>query len=256
MQYDLTFTDTQEIMDYINSKTFENPESKRINEKKFCPFTWEEAVNFFVNGWPTSKKIKIQAENLEKSFEIPHGYKYNTTGEILDVGTFLTGKPECWLEPEMVDNRKLYKIVINSSYSCNVHQQNIINRGIAIVSLIDLLQDEGHIVELEIVETVKNIMDKNEFSIRFILGTSPLDIDKLSFMIANPAFLRRIIFAICETYFNTRTCYSYGSPTDAKIDEPNVIYFPCLYGSDYKFETIESAKNEVERILLTIKKEV
>lgn len=253
--YDLTFSSMQEITEYINSKTFDNPESKIQREKSFCPFTWEQAIGFMSNGWPVSQKIRIEAENLEKSLEAPHGYKYETTGDILDVGTFLTGKPECWLEPDMVDNRKVYKIIVNSSYSAKINQKDIINRGIAIISLVDLLQEEGHIVELEVVETVRNIMDKPEFKIRFEVGTSPLDIDKLFFMIANPAFLRRIIFAICEVYFNSRNCYNYGSPIDITIDEQNTIYFPCLSSDNYKFETLESAKREVERIINKIKGE-
>lgn len=252
MVYDLTFTSVEEILDYINSKNFTKPTSRKTYTNGFCNFSWKEAISFMKNGWSTSKKIRIEAENLEKSLEAPHGYKYETTGEILDVGTFLTGKPECWLEPDMVDNRKVYKIVVNSGYHANVNKNIIENRGIAIVSLIDLLQEDGHIVELEIVKVTNNILNKKELKIKFEIGTSPLDIDKLSFMVANPAFLRRIIFAIEEVYLNAQNCDSYGQSGDIvmdKLNEPNTIYFPCLNGYERRFETIENAKLEVERII-------
>lgn len=254
--YDLIFTSTQEILEYINSKTFNNQSSKRQVEAYFCSYTWNETLNFMTNGWPISKKIRIEAENIEKSLEAPHGYKYETTGEILDVGTFLTGKPECWLEPDMVDNRKVYKIIVNCGYTARVPDYCVVNSGTAIVSLVDLLQEEGNIVELEIVNAVNNIMDKKLFTLKFEIGTSPLDIDKLSFMIANPGFLRRITFAIKEVFFNVADCNGYGDSTDIVINkqkEPNTIYFPSLTNTYDRFRTLESSKLEVERILNQIK---
>lgn len=168
--------------------------------------TWDETIAFARHGWHTgTQQLTEQLAQVEQRVAMePGSYRYDVHGLFFDVGTVLTGEPECWLEQEETPKRRIFRLRLNPSSGSYTEAHKIVNRGAAMVALADLLQsDPNNIVELEIcrINQTKDFGKKGEkYRHEYILhmGTSPIDLDTLAFAIAHPAYNRRLMLAVME----------------------------------------------------------
>lgn len=216
----------------------------------------EEADNLLVHGWELGRtELTAKVDNLSRSVEEMVGYRRDVTGIFFDVGSVVSGEPECWFEPELEEKRNSIKVVLNGITSSGISTTAIQNRGAAIVCLLDTLQRAGWAIELEVCcksyrpfGSAKR--NKDHILSRVPIGCSPLDLDSLAFTLAHPSFPRRFMYSVHDVWSGT-CCHRagcHGSPTDLTPEEigENVMYFGSVGWDQYgngldQFGTMEKA---------------
>ena len=81
---------------------------------------------------------------------------WDVTGEQVDSGTFLTGEPECFMifNKTVGEGLGIVNILCNAAASCGIPTELIENRGAALLSLIDVLEDLGFRVRVTLGQAV------------------------------------------------------------------------------------------------------
>ncbi len=156
--------------------------------------------------------------------------------------------------------RPIVDIVINASYSSIVSANTIMNYGAAIAIVIDELEDQGFSVGLHVgAANAHSGKDGNTYGTLVEVKRSGerMDIDRLIFFTANPAFLRRFVFAYWETKYDGSTGgfqYGYGRIAEMEIKNypDDSVYFGMQDGElNRSCNTVESAKAFIKKRIKT-----
>lgn len=123
----------------------------------------------------------------------------DVSGEILDVGAFLSGEPECFIRPMPKPEKPVVRIAVDMCMDCKQIAKCINLRGTAIVALIDELQNMGHIVEVTTFCRSRFKETLVRLDVRCAIPCNPVDIDAMSTMCSS-AYLRRFDLAISEIH--------------------------------------------------------
>jgi hypothetical protein len=124
----------------------------------------------------------------------------------------------------------IVRIAVNMSANCHVDAQDIVNRGVAIVSLIDRIQLSGRRVELIAIKHGKDFMSSDKFvwSVTVKRPEEPIDMDRVGLCFATPIMLRRFFFRVLE-FMTPSVVDSYGVSThfadecrDCDLAIPNI----------------------------------
>jgi hypothetical protein len=246
---EMSFDSVSEILDYI-SDTPESNYSRGYNKPSFCPFTWEESIRLFREGWPDGvKDITFQADRINDQIDEASGYgiEQDVTGDYIDVGSYLEGVPECFGKMVTAEGPKdEVEIIVSATVSARVDKSTVFNRGAAIASLIDQLR-RTHFVKLSFVVKVTGIMGSDITTYFHVNMQNEYSRDLIAFMAANAAYLRRIWFSVAEKVLERDECGGYGHVSDI-TPPPGVIYFEGLTTNE-GWETIDEATQRVQAIL-------
>lgn len=201
-----------------------------------------QAIKLLENGWPEgSKKVtelsaELGVENLvEQTCTI---LEPDFSGSILDVGEYINGNPEHFLEyTESEVPKPVIKICVPLSISACENAQSLVNRGVAMLALIDAIELTGASTEVWV---NSYISAKDQYrilsEIKIKASEEPFDVDKLAFIIAHPAFYRRIYFSFVENMNNRIVSdivngRGYGRPETYKSEDYDILpdYSPELF---------------------------
>lgn len=252
---EVVFTNPQELLNYIK----DTPETNNSHREMagFCNYSFADALKMLKSGWPEGiKEVDIKAHEILTLTQADQSiYQYAVTGDFLDIGAYLSGQPECFLyESKESIKKEVVKITCNISASCEISQDTIKNKGAAMLALIDKLY-QTHFVELDLIIKSHDCMGYDitfKYQVNLKEG---YDKDMIAFIICNPAYLRRIYFAICEKITGKNNCRGYGAPRD--IEGMEGIYIPALKSGQQwnDYATLEQSANTVSRLLQICKKE-
>jgi hypothetical protein len=108
----------------------------------------------------------------------------------------------------------IVRIAVNMSANCHVDAQDIVNRGVAIVSLIDRIQLSGRRVELIAIKHGNDFRSNDKFvwSVTVKRPEEPIDMDRVGLCFATPIMLRRFFFRVLE-FMTPSVVDSYGVST-------------------------------------------
>lgn len=182
-----------------------------------------ESMELAGKGWESgTAAILDMVKQIEtKDDLIQRGYDWDVTGDFFDVGEVIQGTPECWLTPAFEPAPRVISICVNVSQSASVKGKQIINRGAALLALIDRLQDTQEIiVDLTIYYGIGYINingwenGQGTLNIMFPVGTSPLPMQEVGFMLAHPSMIRRGCFSAAERVSGYNMPSGYGSVID------------------------------------------
>ena len=162
--------------------------------------SYQGALDLLNKGWPEglAKMVTARAKAAPLAVMIP-SYAYDVAGAYPNVALACAGEPmNMWAPTEEERKTKpIVKVGINISASGSYDAQDFINYGAAILSYIDALESASNIrCEVWIMNYVK-CNDGISTYLLEVKAKSPeehLDLDRLAFMIANPAMLRRFVF--------------------------------------------------------------
>lgn len=175
--------------------------------------TWEEAYHLATHGWPEGRRLveKLSAEIVERivGAGLVQVTQYDVEGDDLDIGRYLLGEPEVWGYLEDTDTRvesfakpKVIHLVLNLSASAAINKSTLIARGAAAAALVDILEMHNVRCEVTLTESVTpstgSRRGHSEFHIPVKKPGDSLQMDQLAFLMAHPASLRRIVFAVNE----------------------------------------------------------
>ena len=188
-----------ETSDYDFCKTHSLDEAK-----KFCKYGYHEDFDKIV-------KLKNQLEKYIKMSKIKTKQFNYYVGYAPDVKAYLEGNPLSMLNREM-PKRKHIDIYYNSAILGSVSTEQIFNRGAITLSLVEILENMGFSVGLNIF-TMSQCNGQIHYA-KFKLKSSGerLNIQKLFFPLCNPSFLRRLVFRLREEtpYINYAWSDGYG----------------------------------------------
>jgi len=225
--------------------------SQEVGDRFSGVHTFEDSVEMAKSGWESGTANMLQfVKEIEASDELTQrGYDFDVTGDFFDVGEVVQGTPECWLTPAFEPAPRVISLCINNTHSSSVTSQQIQNRGAALMALIDRLQDTpGIIVDLTVHltiggATIKGIRGAGTINIMFPIGTSPLPMQEVGFIVAHPAMFRRGCIAAIERVGNYKPAHGYGNVRNLAMELQDTY---SLYISNDPYENGMSSCDTVD----------
>lgn len=153
---------------------------------------------------------------------------YDVEGVDFDVARVLENDPDSWMrfETETIEappGRRIIRIVFNFAASANISERVIRRRGAAAVAAMQLMELAGHGTEVWAAHAVTGVSELglHETYIRVKSVDQPFDLPRLSFALAHPSMLRRILFSVEERLdLGVRRYFSFGNDCGAMYGYP------------------------------------
>jgi len=188
--------------------------------------TFDEAVNLARRGWPEgAARLNAKLEVLTAHLPVHRKrkeFQMSVVGPgVLDMQRYLSGHPEPWIAYREVDeldvagSGDIVPIVFNLSASCGVGTEEMFKKGSVICTLIDLLERVGKRVELMLVFGSQASYAGNRIVIKVMVkrAQDPMDLDRITFALANSACFRRLGFSLLEQA-SPELCQKVGVPNN------------------------------------------
>jgi len=246
--FNIEFDSLSRFVDWVESSTptpgasHSSVETGKFREKFTESKSMEHAIEIARAGWPEgAEQLKNAATNL-KIDRAEQGTKniraFDVAGAFPDVPSYVAGAVDHMVTIEQDIEEKIIKIAVNVGGAANVPAKQWINRGAALINLIDDIESNGVSVELY---AVKKLSKKNQnlnISINLKQANEPLDYGYMSFALCHPAMARRFSFKVIECLPNPAPiniwCKGYGLPIDLSIEqrEPYTLYLHKLTKSN------------------------
>jgi hypothetical protein len=253
----------------------------------------EKSVEMIRRGWPEGTKSvrklseAISAPILRQARKVVHHDV--CPGHWIDEDRYLRGEPEVWGEivdsDELVDQvgGKFVHFVVNAGMSCAqcnslncttepVRIDTLRRRGAAICAAIDVLEAMGfrtRVTYLVLIETPNRGTNSTMMALRFPVKEyhDYLDMDALTFRLAHPAMMRRLVFAYFEHMDlatkraflfrgNSGTVGTYGLirnnfPKELGLEDDGdaIVYIPSVTGNPGNFQSDANAERFCKDIL-------
>lgn len=176
--------------------------------KEFCKYGYHE--NF-------DKLIELKIA-LEKYIKISNNknrqYNYYV-GYVPDVKAYLEGSPLSMLNKQN-PKRKHIDIYYNSAILSNVSTDKIFNRGAITLCIIEILENMGFSVGLNIFTMSEKYNQIHYAKFNLKRAGERVNVQKLYFPLCNPSFLRRLVFRLREQTPNITSAWTdgYGKTCD------------------------------------------
>lgn len=218
--------------------------------------TFDEAMRIARQGWPEGRARMakgLEAARLILSHDAMPQASMDVAGAYPIVPVAVAGDPAHMVSFEPTEKRtnQIIRLLVPRGASWRTPATCIENYGIALLSIVDSLEQAGHSVEITISKAGYKAGFKDDllFDMRITAKQAgePLDLDRLAFVLAHPAFLRRLVFAIMEQHTEHRLPYvmkNYGvtEPLPPELIEPGVNYLPTIDPENLApWQTLEGA---------------
>jgi hypothetical protein len=138
------------------------------------------------------------------------------------------------------------RIAVNMSASAGVDAEHIINRGAAIVTLIDRIQLSGRRVELIAIKHGYSRNDKFVWSVTVKRPEEPVNMDRIGLAFATPIMLRRYFFRVME-FTVPHHVHGYGNSTHL-ADECNKFHLTIPLINSHDYATPDRANRTVQQL--------
>ena len=210
--------------DYVAATQAENPRDPELKHRKADDWTlyttFAQASKMITSGYREgADRIRAVAERVQQAIpesllqQVKPQQIWDVTGEQLDVGRFLDGEPECFMDEfipergERLDGNGIIRITANLTASCGVNAKELERRGVYAVALADVLESLGYRVEITgVICSECNHIDatgrrKNGTHVLLFpvkASDQPLEIDRLAFTLAHPASFRTLGFNVMD----------------------------------------------------------
>lgn len=222
------------------------------------------AVQLGLDGWHDIRPdVDAMFSRMEEQINMSLGdvfeMRYDYSGDSVDIDRFLMGDPEHMMDYECVPSGRMGRVVrvlVNGAASSSVTPEQIKQRGVLAVALIDVLSKLGVGVELWL-ESATEYNDKlHSQLIKIHSSEERLDIDNLMFCMAHPSMLRRVGFSILErtTWAPAKQCAQLG----AGYGRPHNLTQGKRIGADVEIDKLQNATGDpvvdgVAYIMSTVK---
>lgn len=206
--YNIRFSNLVDLYDYlikepkINSYVFSNPASSNCDS--FYGEPLEQAVEYCISGY------KKNFENfLTANDELKKTTKDNSENRILTRSIYggvplsslvAAGVPDCVLRYERDNKSTVRNIYFNLAYPSDTKTSQIINRGLAVLYIIQALEARGEMINFKAFFLAHHLDEM--INIEIVLkkpGDMFLDVQKCYFPLVGKEFLRRVLFRVMES---------------------------------------------------------
>ena len=215
--------------------------------------SFDEAVSLAEQGVPALRE-QLFAAVVRQKMETAPVWETAPVGVFPCIPAYAAGIAEDMFMPNddgMTSPKPVVRLYMNVSAGAHTTPEQIINRGAAIVNLIDTIEGDGlRRVELVAVCNSRNAESKgrNLFSVVVKRSDEHLDWGRVSFALAHPSFLRRLMFRVQEIV-STAYDESYGMPTDYKDAYPDAdAFIPSIKDEREKHNSKESSMKRIAEL--------
>jgi hypothetical protein len=197
--------------------------------------TWEDALEYAVKGHPAGRAA-IESAAVKVTMEPEPLWDTAPVGAFPCIPAYAAGVHEDMFTMSDIappSPSPIVRIAVNMSANCYVDAQEIVNRGVAIVSLIDRIQLSGRRVELIAVKHGESRPDRFVWSVTVKRPEEPIDMDRVGLCFATPIMLRRFFFRVLE-FMTPHEVDGYGASRHF-VDECRGcdLSIPMIKGSEY-----------------------
>lgn len=222
----LTYQSLSEFLDAVSA----HPPSHTTRDPDWAGVaTFGQAVKLAASGWdailPEVEALCLQVEDrvdLER-FDVGFQATYDVAGAEVDVSRFLSGDPECMVEslPVRISRHgRAVRLVVPVGFLAQVNGPVAEARGAAVLALVDLLAVAGHPVEIWAVShshpSGSRTAETIAVAVKVQEATDPVDVGRLSFVLAHRAMFRHLMFACRAAYAPKRMGFVYGGEAGTK----------------------------------------
>ena len=214
-------------------------------------------------GYHTLIKLKRQLERHIK-MTFAQNKQYNDyIGYAPDVKAYLEGNPLSMLNKKNIPKKKV-TIYLNSTYCSNDQTSAIFNRGAIVLTLIEMLENLGYIVDFHLfimAEQEKQLLF-SEFFLK--KETERINPQKLYFPLCHPSWIRRLFFRLIEATKDVTSKWANDYGSQSKIwtlkeiiePKPNDIIIPTIGELNiYGYDIINDANSLLDYLKLSSNKE-
>lgn len=206
--------------------------------------SWEEGVTQMVKGI-------AHAEALRKPNAIP-ALSHGVTGFRPDVPEYLAGNPECMIgyADEQMPAAKPVVSICNTIYSAACTAEGMVNRGVALMSLVDALEADGQRCEVYWEYQIAGAPGDTSFKVCIKQASEAWTPASAAFAIAHPAMGRRLGFAFFEKFksANNATNGGYGGLGKYYRDSSQYTLAMDYSKGDGPYRTLKGALQAVEKL--------
>lgn len=210
----LRYISTVKKLDIFNDNSHRtDPLSESEYYKKFSGTrSYAESEMLALNGCPSIAKKIIESSNLIKSsYMAKNVISYGVYGYAASVPRYVTGLPDSMICHKPQSRKQIIDMFCDIGFNYTYTADDIVNRCIYALSTVKKLDDNGIKCNVYVCANVSfDRLDKKITSVYItkIKGSfERLDIDKISYPMCHPSFLRRQISSCIERDKNT-----YNSP--------------------------------------------
>ena len=257
----LKFCGTQpDLVDYYTERQGQQASRKSDNSDWSGTSSYDECHKLAEAGWREGldhvEKVREQMGRIVSSKIKAYHPSYAEAGDEIDIGAYLDGDPEHWIEFHEVEKDglggKIVRVLVNVAVSASVDKQYFIHRGAAIVGLVEQLQNCGFSVELSLLSTTQSDDGTiHQYEIPVKRSDEHLDGDRMAFMVIHPSILRRLVFAAKEQEETDDYISGYGVPTEIVGATDKDFVFDRIHGNDdmEAWKTVESSASAMLKAL-------
>jgi hypothetical protein len=251
----------QEFVDRARAPdTIENGDGRHCLDE-WAGASWEEALRLAKDGWTTvlpevdAEVAELRERVVDEVLTTALVPTWDVTGSEVDVGAYLSGEPECMVDavPQRISaHGRVVTFLVPAGYVNTTPHSAVHNRGVALAALCSSITASGHSVEIwSGFCPYVSATDRFASVARVVSAAEPLDMGRLMFVMAHPALLRRLWFAVWDSADEpvARRMYDarYGQPPNGCYAEDlpegvtNPYVLPYLSPDDPQWETADSA---------------
>lgn len=221
---------------------------------------FERTLEAVKSGFPDfSAPVQAMAEKLTGQLEVDTcnaGLEWKPDGgSFVDIGRFVTGEPDHYIEFCEAPKRRAITIVLEQSASCGVDAKTLKRRGAAALAVAGVLERRGFAVQLiarnsrQLYRNGHNDTCWDDIIVKPF--GMPWDADAVA-ITGHPAFFRRFCFALDESLpetFVRGLISGYGMPHTVTL--PGELNFPALnwHGEDAYWGSDEAAEARTREII-------
>lgn len=200
----------QEFLDQARAPdSIDDGDGRRSGDEEWTGASWEEALRLAEDGW-TTVLPEVDAEVADLRDRVGDEVlttalvpAWDVTGSEVDVGVYLSGVPECMVDavPQRISARgRVVTFLVPAGYNNSTPHSAVHNRGVALAALCSSIIATGHSVEIWS-GFCPFVSDTDRFAsvARVVSAAEPLDLGRLMFVMAHPAMLRRLWFAVWDS---------------------------------------------------------
>lgn len=240
----------RQFIELINNETPINNYSRTYKkDEDFCSCNWNEALKLARYGIKNQTKIEniISSMNLLEKVKTK-GYGMSEHGLFVDIGSYLSGEPECWVTEEFnYKPKRVVKLLISVGCAWYYKENQIENRGAGIISLVQMLKKKGYIVKINLYKSTK--YNDKQYTVFLRVPTNPLDLQSLSYALCNSSLFRRFGFAWLEKVTNKSNCqddgYGVSNPINEVAISKDIIHFQGMNTEACNYNTEEITKDYI-----------
>ena len=190
-----------------------------------CRFSWDDGFDNFYNLFRKVNYIFAKDYVTERDF-LPVGYLPN-------IPRYLKGIPTSMYAYKKVEATKVLNIYMQIGYNCYQTKEQIINRGILTLNLINYL--ESNSIKVNFLLISASIQNNEIAMIKIPLKNTyeKLNLKKCYFPIVHPSFLRRLCFRAKELMPLTDEEWSRGYGRALGFKEVDDILEHESFNTDY-----------------------